>query len=148
MPLENKDMFVGQIVRFDPSEKRTAMYQGEDFRVTKVNSVNVKVEGVDSNRRVNVSPFFLIEKDDDPLAKAGAKVGFIGTPYVAPPKVSLGSTVRLTHNRFGPADAIYVVIAIKQDKTNVARLGGDNDRYIRVPHAMVVPVEVEATVVA
>jgi hypothetical protein len=72
-----------------------------------------------------------------------------------PTSVPCGALVQFTpeHARRAKCspDDLWVVLADKFDRVNVARLGGDDNRYTRAPRAMlarVVPVEEVASILA
>lgn len=104
---------------------------GRTFVVTKVNPTNVKCEATDGGRGINF-PAYLLVQGDAPAASAA-----VGVPFVQREFFVIGEVVTLKRPMAGtPADLPYVVM--KDDgrgKVNVAPLGGDRDRYVRVPHA-------------
>lgn len=107
---------------------------GRTFVVAKVNPKNVKCSATDGGRGINF-PAYLLVPGDAPAAPARAAV--VGLPFVPREFFTLGEVVTLKRPMAGtPADLPYVVM--KDDgrgKVNVAPLGGDRDRYVRVPTA-------------
>lgn len=98
------------------------------YRIIKINSVNIKVESVDNPlRRVNVNPVFLLGVDETPKPPVNL--------LTAEHRFVLGEIVHVK----GKGDIKWVVIKIGYDKINVAKLGGDNDRYLRCPIAILSP---------
>lgn len=101
-------------------------------RIVKLNPKNVVVEMEGSRRRVNSWPGYLTdlaEGEDAPSrwdATASSDV----------PTQDPGAIVKVRGK-----DGLFVVLADKWDKINVARLGGDNGRYYRQPRSTVVPVD-------
>lgn len=75
-------------------------------------------------------------------ADVGAPTG--GVPYVAATPLHPGTLVRSTV----VPDGLYVVIADKGDRVNLAKLGGDSGRYYRAPRATVTTVPVPAALAA
>ncbi len=57
-------------------------------------------------------------------------------PVASTPKVYYqpGEIVRINSGRFA---GIYAVLADKGQRVNVAKIGGDSGRYVRIPHASI-----------
>jgi hypothetical protein len=98
------------------------------WTIEKVNKVNIKL--VQGQRRLNASPTFLTKvtspgtEPSTPLFATVAEVG------LAPVPVGTLVTVR-------GRDGYWVVIKDGFDRVNVARLGGDDARYLRAARSLV-----------
>lgn len=97
---------------------------GRVFTVEKVNKVNLKCSADDGGRGINFPPFALLPAGD------GAPAPTIGRPFVPREFFSVGEIVTMKNpGKFGTTETPFVVIADKASKVNIARLGGDGDRY-------------------
>jgi hypothetical protein len=100
---------------------------GRTYVVRKVNPKNVQADAADGGRGINFPAYALVHGD----APSTATV----TSVPIPEFFDTGQVVTLKRPMAGtPADLPYVVF--KDDgrgRVNVARLGGDNGRYVRVP---------------
>lgn len=101
--------------------------------VEKVLPVNVKVK-MDDGRLVTFARSFLRPEGEAPVATVVALPDYLAFPA--------GTVVRFKDERavgrFG--GGLYVVIKNGGDRINVAKMGGDNDRYVRAPAASLVRV--------
>lgn len=90
--------------------------------ITKINPKNVLVTMEGTGQRVNAHPSFLSDLPDGaPVPNAFQAVASAEVPVQHP-----GMLVRVDG-----LDGVFVVLADKFDKINVARLGGDSGRYYR-----------------
>lgn len=111
---------IGQQVRID-SHKFPGVY-----RIIKINAVNIKVESVDNpQRRVNVNPMFLLDANAD----TGITPEPIKHTYI---HFVLGAVVKVR----GRSEKYVVIGTSGANKTRVAKLGGDGDRYLSCPNQM------------
>ena len=125
--MERSELYVGQRIELNPAAPDS--YRNETYRVVKINPKNVKIEGEKTGRLVNSHPQFLLLADDQTPA---APKPFTMT-HEFTPRMTLGTavTVRGGIRNYAP-DTVWVVIKNGTDRTNVAKLGGDNDIYWRV----------------
>ena len=121
---------VGMIVEFEPfylDRPSDRPLLNKPFRVTKVNPKSIAVE--DENGRVVKTASYMLKATDRPFTKSDVELP------------TLGSLVRLRGK-----DGLFAVVAVKLDKFNVAKVGGDDGKYFRgvtVAHLTVVdPAEV------
>jgi len=92
--------------------------------VEKVNPKNTIVSPLTGGRRLNAPHHLLVDED--------AAIDFDILP-VPLEYFSVGELVHWDDER-ADDNCVYVVIRDNRDRVNIARLGGDNDRYWRVPH--------------
>lgn len=100
--------------------------------ITKINPKNVLVTMEGTGQRVNAHPSFL---SDLPEGEA-APTRFDVTVSADVPVQHPGSLVRVKNK-----PGVFVVLADKFDKINVAEIGGDGGRYWRIPRAGITPLE-------
>lgn len=100
--------------------------------ITKVNPKNVLITMEVTGQRVNCHPSFLRDLAKDDVAPTR----YAEVTAVALPTQNPGDLVRLKGQ-----SGIFVVLADKFDKVNVAKLGGDGGRYYRAPRATVQPLD-------
>ena len=90
--------------------------------ITKINPKNTVVEPVGGGRKLNAPHYMLIDATDEVTVTA------VPLPE-AKTYFALGEIVRVNNGKFA---GLYVVISDKGlDRVNIAKLGGDNDRYVR-----------------
>lgn len=112
--------------------------------VWRVARVNPKTISIEQGARGGKAGRAILKKTDEPLAETAA-------PAV-PDRVPAGALLRVTSEaatRLGrdiTPQTLLVTLADKGDKINAARLGGDNDRYWRLPRAMLAEVVDPTTV--
>jgi hypothetical protein len=102
------------------------------WRIVKINPKNTVVEPVGGGRKLNAPHYFITDPAD--------KVTVTAVP-LPPAKTffSLGELVRVNHGKF---EGLYVVIADKGgDRVNIAKIGGDHDRYVRFDRKGLVKVD-------
>lgn len=114
------------------------LLQGGKFhgaaRITKINPKNIIVTMEGTLQRVNCNPVYLSDlAEDAPVPGVRALVEVSTTPHVV-----CGSFVT-----YAPQPGkVFVVLADKVDKINIALAGGDRDRYWRAPRSLVTPLTV------
>lgn len=69
---------------------------------------------------------------------AAAEITAAAAPYV---HHSAGEIVRLVRGSDDQRDGLWVVLVDKGERINVTRLGGDGDRYLRVPRSWLAKVD-------
>jgi hypothetical protein len=107
------------------------------WTVVKVNKVNLKLE--QGPRRLNASPTYVTKVDGSTPAPT-----FTATTVPLPTIFDPGATARVRGR-----DGLWVVIRdAGADRVNLARIGGENGRYLRAPRSLVTPVKVTVTEVA
>jgi len=109
----------------------SARWAGQVGTVTKVNTTTVGVTLIDG-RSVRIDPYMLKPYEGEVIA-----------PSALPEHLPCGAVVRFVE----PSGAarfpgLYVVIRDNGDKTKVARLGGENDRFVTSPRSALAKVEV------
>ena len=109
---------IGDLVQLS-DEVGTVAQRRIVWRVTEIHRTMISVDPVGGGRgaRVNAEHVRL----SSPAAAP------VGEPYVPREMFTLGEVVEID-SRPG---VYYVIIAIKTDSYNAAKLGGDNDRYVR-----------------
>lgn len=111
----------------DPSIPRSVA--GRVFIVEKVNPKNVICRAEDGGRGINYPKTLLTAATDDALAASSAP-----RPFVPVEHFEVGTIVTLTRPyRDWTTETPLVVIGGRGDKVNVTLIGGDHDRYVRVP---------------
>jgi hypothetical protein len=135
-----QSFFYGDRVRI--CDRTNFLPVGDDDQwagVWKVDRHNAKSVSLTQNdRRAKVSPA-LLARTDDPMPDAPEP-----QPTDLPAHVVAGTILRLsprgvaalTKQAGYTADALLVVLADKVDKVNVTILGGDRDRYMRLPRPL------------
>jgi hypothetical protein len=120
---------VGERVTPDPSQEGIPQGTiGRVFTVAKVNPVNIKCTADDGGRGINFPAHCLLPATEENLSPTGAR------PFVPREFYSVGEVVTLARPyKEATTDTPFVVIADKGRMINVALLGGENDRYVRVP---------------
>jgi len=113
------------------------------WTVVKLAPVNVTLrpEGATPGTRMLKAPrYMLVEPVEAKTITTGG--GTTVTAVPVPPPVTyyvLGQFVRVTKGKF---PGLYVVIADKGgDRVNLAKAGGDADRYLRMPRTLVEAVD-------
>lgn len=109
---------------------------GRVFTITKVNPKNVVCSADDGGRGISYPADTLRPYDPDAAPVAPP----LGRPYVyaeIPPPLGTIVTLKRAFKTI-TVDTPLVVVASKGGKVNVTLVGGDNDRYVRVPTAGVV----------
>lgn len=106
-------------------------------RITKINPKNILIT-MENGKRVNSHPSFLSDLAEG--AEVPGRYESTVADLALTPHLTAGSLARLK----GQA-GLFVVLADKFDKINVARLGGDNDRYFRASRAQVTALSAEET---
>jgi hypothetical protein len=92
------------------------------WTVKSIGPVNTTLTPVGGGRGLR-APHYMVMPSD-------GKATITEVPVVTVQWYCIGEIVRLEH---GKHTGLFVVIADKGDKVNLARLGGDNDRYLRMP---------------
>lgn len=95
---------------------------GQIFRLEKKNRVNWIATG-DDGRRYNI-------KDNGRLQRAPEGTVFTGPPPAPKAVVFLGSVVKFSRSAKS-SDDLFVVLKVGLDTVNLAKLGGDNNRFWR-----------------
>jgi len=98
------------------------------WRIISIGPKNTVLEPKAGGRRLRCPHHMVVDARDD-----GPSV--VGEPYVT---YDLGEIVRLIDPRFS---GLYVVVADKGARVNVAKLGGDNARYVRATRSGLVKVD-------
>jgi hypothetical protein len=105
---------------------------GRIFIVRKVNPKNILCDAEDGGRGISYPAEVLLPATDENLAKATTARPFVPREFFVCGEV-------VTFARSAPKgfdlDSPFVVLKDNGEKVNVAPLGGDEDRYWRVPHA-------------
>jgi hypothetical protein len=113
---------------------------GRIFIVDKVNPKNVRTTAEDGGRGTNFPADAYVrvqpgETAPDVTARLRRELP-LGRPYEPAVHFTLGEIVTLkTAFRDWGTDEPLIVFKDGGDKVNVTKLGGDNDRYVRVPKA-------------
>jgi len=139
------DFFPGDFVTMKPQFTGAKFKPGQVYRVSKFMQKNVRVMNVDTRAAVSGRPE-CFEKVTDPVLLAAAKNKLAEAPTK---RWVLGEVCTLTNATIARVSqkrgseiyptTKFVVLAQKGDTINVARLGGDNDRYWRFDVASLVP---------
>lgn len=144
-PLNRGDLYVGRLVQvIDPSNR----YNGR-YYVMKINPKNIKLEPEDGGRGLNCSPSFIYEVG---AAANPTAINAYNADPVWPKGITLGTVIEFPEgfsSRIpGGPDFLYVVIAMKTERINVAPLNGDG-KYWRVPSHMwdkMIPLAVDTAI--
>lgn len=139
------DYWVGDFVTMKPQFTGPKFKPGQIYRVSKFMQKNVRVMNVDTRTPVSGSPG-CFEKVTDPVLIAAAQNTLKAIPtkrWVLGEVCTLNNDMISRINQKRGSEIYpttkFVVIATKGDTINVARLGGDNDRYWRFDVANLVP---------
>lgn len=98
-------------------------HDGTVYRLEKRNRVNWVATG-DDGRRYNL-------RDTGRLRKAPEGTVFSGPAPKPPAVVTLGSIVKFDRGVVGRDRGLFVVVKNNYDSVNLAKLGGDHDRFWR-----------------
>lgn len=121
------DLGVGDYAVIDPRYPRW----GGVYEVLKVNPTTYVLRDVLSGAQVRAGHGSVQRAPGHRVAQVRATLA----TRPAPPALSLGTLVRFTMARKAGERGLFVVIKKSADRVNVARLGGDNDRYWRTTPA-------------
>jgi hypothetical protein len=113
---------VGERVSVDDSR-----YRGV-WIVASIGPKNTVVRPLDGGRPLRV-PHYMLTDPTDPATIENFE------PYL---HFALGEIVRLSSPKY---PGLWVVIADKGNRVNVAHLGGDDDRYLRAPKSWLTSVD-------
>lgn len=132
METTTKQFTKGQRVAVDPDFPGAARdVLGRTFVVQKVNPRNVQCTAEDGGRGINYPKESLVA-----LADGEQAPGLTPRPYVPREFFTCGEIVTLNRPfKHWTTDQPMVVLADKGNRVNVTPLGGDADRYVRVPPA-------------
>lgn len=121
---------IGDLVRLEDGVGSAAARR-QTYRVTEKKQVNLVIAPTMGGKSVLVKPALVIKVDSE-TAPA------VTTIEIQDPVV-VGQVVRLAGR-----DGLWVVIGSTTDYYKIARLGGDNDRYLtRVTRRLLTPVSLE-----
>ena len=128
---------VGDRVICNPAEV-SARYCGVVYTVTSIARVNVVLTPEGGGRGVRIHPSVLLPAPAAAHAAVGARVaGMVDIPE----PLSAGAVVTVASVRWKGDDGPYVVLRDDGDRTQVAPLGGDGNRYWRIPRVWITPLD-------
>lgn len=120
---------VGDRVTPVSDERIPAGCRGRVFIVRKVNPKNLRCDAADGGRGFNCPAALLVAATEENVKAGGA----VSRPFVPREFFSLGEIVSLKRPWRDWTTETPLVVTGGRDKVNVTLVGGDKDRYLRVP---------------
>lgn len=103
---------------------------GRVYIVRKINPRNLRCEAEDGGRGISFPPRILLPASAAPLNRPPS----VGVPFVPREGFTAGEIVTLKRAyRDITTETPMVVLKDNEKRVNVAKLGGEGDRYVRVP---------------
>lgn len=146
---QSKTYTVGDRVVINPLHDPRGRFAGVVYRVEKIKPVNLLLAPEDPRgvglRRLNSRPEYLLPADDAHDTNVRATRPHAGVPETPPAHLWGGEVVTVRTRPTGKwtyaPGQLFVVLRCSGGTVSVARLGGENGRYWRVPRTDVIVVD-------